>query len=464
MDTGGLHYLELSEVAELIRSQQVSSVEVTQSQIERIRGAGAHLNAYIEVTEGIALKQAETADAEIARGAYKGPLHGVPVALKDICDMEGVATTAAMPLRKNMIAQSDATVTRRLREAGAVILGKLNMAEGAYGEHLEPYGPMVNPWDHTIWPGASSGGSGVAAAAGLCYGAVASDTGGSIRIPSAANGVTGLKPTWGRVSRHGIFELAATLDHIGPICRSARDAGIMLNAMAGYDPLDPTSAQRPVPNYIENLSSNLSGLRIGIDREWVSEKVEADTTVGVFETVEVLKSLGAKIVDIVFPDPDQIIWDWFEICGPQTAYAHRETYPSRKNEYGTALARQIDQGLDMSAVRYQEALLRREAFTGRVQALFANVDLLICPAVGCRIPSWEQLANIDNDMIYDFHRFTCTFTMARNPTITMPSGKGDTHIPTVVQLVGPHFGEERLVQAGHAFQSVTEWHQMHPLA
>lgn len=462
METENLHYLTLSEIGGKIRTRQITSSAVTEHMLARIADTGARLNAFITVTADIARAQAVEADAAIADDSYRGPLHGVPVALKDICDMEGVPTTAAMPIRRNHIASEDATVTRRLKDAGAVIVGKLNMAEGAYAEHPEPYGSMINPWDPDIYPGASSGGSGVATAAGLAFGTVASDTGGSIRIPTAANAATGLKPTWGRVSRHGIFELAATLDHIGPICRSALDTGIMLNAMAGPDPQDPTAALRDVPDYTADLGTRLDGLRIGLDENWVTEKVQKDTAAGVFATVDVLKSLGAEIIAVTFPERDQIIWDWFEVCGPQTAYAHRETYPEFKDQYTDVLGGQIQQGLDLSAVQHQEVLLRREVFTGRVQALFQDVDLLICPAIGCRVPSRAEIAKIDNDMIFDLHRFTCTFTMSRNPTITMPSGRGDTKIPVVAQLVGPHFGEATLIRAAHAFQSVTDWHKMHP--
>lgn len=457
-----LHYQEISEVAEQIQSGALSSRTLTEYMLARIDGVGKRLNAYITVTADHARAQADQADRDIAAGNYRGPLHGVPLALKDICDMKGVGTTAAMPLRQNHIATEDATVTRRLTEAGAVILGKLNMAEGAYAAHPEPFGPMVNPWDEDAWSGASSGGSGISTTAGLAFGAVASETGGSIRIPSAANSVTGLKPTWGRVSRHGIFELAATLDHIGPICRSARDAGIMLQAMAGQDRFDPTSSPTPVPDYTADLSTDLSGIRVGLDDKWVSTNVEADTAAGVYSTVEVLKSLGARIVPITFPEPDQIIWDWFAVCGPQTAYAHRDTFPKHKDQYTEVLAGQIQQGLNMSAVDYQEVLLRRAHFTGRVNALFEDVDLLISPAIGCRVPSWTQIDEIDNDLIYDIHRFTCVFTMSQHPVICFPSAKGGTKIPVLAQLAGRNFSEALLVRVAHAFQTVTDWHKIRP--
>ena len=237
MTQKALHYLEIVEVAERLRDRTLSSVELTTAMLERIAGLDSKLNSYIRVTGELALSLAETADREIAAGDYRGPLHGVPIALKDIFDLAGFPTTAGMPLRHEGEATEDASVVRRLKQAGAVILGKNNLTEGVYAEHRDRYGPPVNPWDATRWPGASSSGSGVATAAGLCFASIGSDTGGSIRLPSAANGVTGLKPTWGRVSRHGVFELAATLDHIGPIARSAVDAGLLLGVLAGADPL-----------------------------------------------------------------------------------------------------------------------------------------------------------------------------------------------------------------------------------
>lgn len=462
MTAEDLHFQDIHAVSTRIREGSLSARDLTEHMLDRIAGPGARLNTYINVTADIARAQADQADKDIKAGNYKGQLHGVPIALKDICDLEGVPTTAAMPLRQNHVAAADATVTRRLKDAGAVILGKLNMAEGAYAAHPEPYGPMVNPWDAEAWSGASSGGSGISTAAGLAFGAVASETGGSIRIPAAANAVTGLKPTWGRVSLNGIFELAATLDHIGPICRSARDTGIMLQAMAGHDPLDPMSSAQPVPEYTADLSADLSGLRFGLDESWVSKNVEKDTLEGVYSTIEVLKKLGAQIVPVTFPEPDQIIWDWFAVCGPQTAYAHRDTFPKHKDQYTDVLAGQVQQGLDMSAVEYQEVLLRRAAFTGRVNALFDECDLLISPAIGCRVPTWSQIEQIDNDLIYDIHRFTCVFTMSKHPVICFPSAKGNTKIPVLAQFVGPNFSEALLVRAANAFQSVTDWHNLHP--
>ncbi|MBZ9772377.1 amidase [Mesorhizobium sp. CO1-1-8] len=456
-----LHYLGLKEIGDLIRLRRTTSLAVTEALLERI-ATRADLNAFIVRTADLALEQAHRADSELGSGKVRGLMHGVPIALKDIVDMTGFPTTAGMPIRRNAAANSNATVVQRLEDAGAVILGKLNLTEGVYAEHLAPYGPPLNPWDRNRWPGASSSGSGVAVAAGLCYGAVSSDTGGSIRLPSAANGVTGLKPTWGRVSRHGVFELAATLDHVGPMTRNAVDAGLMLGVMAGFDPSDPTSSSLPVPDYLATLNNDLSDLRIGLDRDWVSNGTDAATVAALMQLLEIMRFLGAEIVEIEFPDPSQIVFDWFGVCAAQTALAHAETFPSRKAEYGPALADLLELGNRMSATEYQKVMLRREEFAGRVQAVFRHVDLIACPVLAFPVPTLERMSQVDDEMISGLHRFTCSFTMSRNPTITLPGGKTADGMPIAVQLVAPHFQEASLVRAGQAFQSATSWHLKHP--
>jgi amidase len=462
MNQKNYHYLGLHEISTLIRTGEVTSVEVTEQQLARIKETD-NLNAYIEVTADTALQQAREADAETSRGKIRGPLHGVPIALKDIYDMAGVATTAAMAIRQNAIADIDSTVVRKLKDAGAVILGKLNMAECVFAEHLEPYGAPLNPWGHDLYPGASSSGSGVAAAAGLCYAAVSSDTGGSIRIPTSVNGVTGLKPTWGRVSRQGVFELAATLDHVGVIARTAVDAGLILGAMAGHDPQDPTSSLLPVPDYTANLDGDLSKIKIGVDRQWVSDNVDDATVATLMASLDTLASLGATIIDVEFPDPTQIVDDWYDVCAVQTAFAHRDTYPSQKDQYGPAISAALDHGRSMTGMDYQEVLLRREDFTGKVQAVFSSVDLIACPGLAFPIPTLKRMTNIDDEIISGLHRFTCPFTMSRNPTITMVGGYTDNDLPIAVQLVAPHFQEELLIKAGHGFQQVTNWQNKHPI-
>src|SRR6267378_2544337 len=298
MPTRDLHYCELVEIGQRIQKREQSSVEATQAQLDRIAHLDGQLKSYAYVMASAALEQAHAAEKEIAAGEVRGPLHGVPIAVKDLCWTKDAPTAAGMTIYRDYRPSEDATVVSRLKEAGAVILGKLQLTEGAYADHHPEIDPPHNPWDATLWPGASSSGSGVATAAGLCYGSLGSDTGGSIRFPSAANGVTGLKPPWGRVSRYGVFPLSESLDHIGPMARSAVDCGAILGAIAGADPKDPTAVLEPVPDYLANLNGNLRETRIGVDRRWTSEGVDAAAAKVFQNALRIAADLGAEIHDI----------------------------------------------------------------------------------------------------------------------------------------------------------------------
>ena len=464
MPTRDLHYCELVEIGQRIQKRELSPVKATQAQLDRIAHLDGQLKSYAYVMASSALEQAHAAEKEIAAGKVRGPLHGVPIAVKDLCWTKNAPTAAGMTIYRDYRPSEDATVVSRLKEAGAVILGKLQLTEGAYADHHPEIDPPRNPWDATLWSGASSSGSGVATAAGLCYGSLGSDTGGSIRFPSAANSVTGLKPTWGRVSRYGVFELAATLDHIGPMARSAVDCGAILGAIAGSDPNDPTAVLEPVPNYLANLSGSLRGTRIGVDPRWTSEGVDAAATRIFQDALRVAADLGAEILEIVVPDPTAMIDDWFPLCAVETAVAHEATYPSRKSEYGPGLAGLIELGLQQSGKDYQKIVLRREAFKGMVRALFEKVDLFAVPAQTFAAPTLAKMATLGEnpELITGLLRFSCPFDMTGSPTITLPGGFTESGGPVAFQFVGRHFDEARLVAAGDAFQRVTDWHRRHP--
>ena len=459
-----LHYLELLDVGRLVQSREISAVEVTRAQLARIQALDGSLRSYRLVLPELALEQAHRADEEIARGEVRGPLHGVPIAVKDLCWTEGVTTTGGMALFNEHKPKEDATVVRKLRDAGAVLLGKLQTTESAYVDHHPSVTPPVNPWNASHWTGVSSSGSGVATAAGLCYGSLGTDTGGSIRFPSSANGLTGLKPTWGRVSRYGVFELAATLDHVGPMTRSAADAGAVLSAIAGSDPKDPTASLTPVPDYLSIAKQGMSGLRVGLDMRWISEGVDGPTRKTVAAAIETVKSLGAQIVNVTFPDPAQAIEDWFPLCGIEAAVCHEVTYPSRKSEYGPAMSGIIDLGRTQSGMDYQKINLRRHDITGRVQAMFTSIDLLLVPALGIASPTIERMATMgaDAELMAAVLRYTCPFDMSGSPTLTLPGGFTDGGMPIAFQFVSGHFNEGALVRAGVAFQQSTTWHRVHP--
>ena len=272
-----LHYLSLDEVARRLRARKLSSVEATQAMLDRIGKLDPRLKSYATLTPERALADAKRLDAETAAGKSHGPLHGVPIAIKDLCDTEGVPTAAGMAIRRGHVPAKDATVVTRLKQAGAVILGKLQMTEGAYGVHHPSVDPPVNPFNAAYWTGVSSSGSGVATAAGLCFASLGSDTGGSIRFPSTMNGLSGLKPTWGRVSRAGVFPLAESLDHVGPMCRSALDAAIVLGIIAGADPDDPTAAPQPVPDYAAAAGAGVKGKRVGVPKNLIGADADCTT-------------------------------------------------------------------------------------------------------------------------------------------------------------------------------------------
>jgi amidase len=435
---------------------------VTQALLDRIAALDGDLHAYALVLADAARAQADAADSEIAAGGWRGPLHGVPIAVKDLFDGEGVPTRAGMRLRSQPVATRDATVVRRLRDAGAVLIGKPELTEGAYSDHHPSIIPPRNPWHADYWPGISSSGSGVAVAAGMAYGSLASDTGGSIRWPSAANGLTGLKPTWGRVSRHGAAELAASLDHVGTMARSAIDAGILLDAIAGADPDDPTASPTPVPD--DTAGAGIAGWRIGVDAAWNRDGVDAGTRAVLAEALATFAALGAEIVDVRFPDVAQTVADWVPQCAVEAAVAHRDRYPRMQADYGAVLAAVIEAGKALSGTDYQAILLRRAAFRGRVDRVLAAVDVLLTPVQPFAPLTLAQIRTLGTqpDLIAGLQRYTCPFNMSGHPTLTLPGGFTDDGMPVGLQLVAPRWREDALVRAGAAFQARTSWHRRHP--
>jgi amidase len=460
-----LHYLKITELAALIKTREVSPVAVTNVLLERIASLDKELGSYALVTTEVAGAQAETAEAEIAAGRYRGPLHGVPIAVKDLCWTKRVPTAAGTAIYKNFRPNEDATVVGRLKEAGAVLLGKLQLTEGAYSDHHPSVRPPKNPWNADYWPGISSSGPGAATAAGLCYGAIASDTGGSIRWPCAANGLTGLKPSWGRVSRYGVFELAPTLDHVGPMTRSAADAAVMLGAIAGQDPNDPTASLDPVPDYLAAAKEGAQGLRVGVDPVWNSDGVDVAMQAVLSDAIEAYRTLGATIVDVRFPDVTDAVADWVPNCAVEAAVAHEATYPSRKDEYGPVLASVLEAGRAVSGPAHHRILLRRLALRGRVAALFSTIDLLLIPVHPLAPPTLAVIRTLGErpELIAKLQRYTCPFNMTGNPTITLPGGFTEAGLPIAFQLVAANLDEATLIRAGAAFQSITSWHRRFPI-
>ncbi len=464
MAKSDVHYLNLTEISAKIAAREVSPVEVTKAILSRIARAGKKLNAYAHLLADSALAQAKQAETEIARGRHRGPLHGVPIAVKDLCFTKGVPTGCGTTMLAKWKPKYSATVVERFEMAGAVLLGKLQMTEGAFADHHPKIKAPVNPWHADHWPGASSSGSGSATAAGLCYGSLGSDTGGSIRFPSTANGVTGLKPTWGRVSRYGVFPLSETMDHIGPMARSAADAAAILGVIAGADPNDPTALRAPVPDYLAGLAGGVRGLRIGVDRTFNGEGVDNTVVKSVDGAVDVLRRLGAEIKDVTVPSTTDVLTGWLNFCAVETAVAHEATYPSRADQYGPALAGLIEAGRALSGMDLTKILLDRQAFNGRLAAVFEDVELIVFPAMFMRVPSLKQMATLgeDPDALFNLLRYTAPLDTSGSPTITMPCGFDRKGLPIGFQLIGRHLSEDLLCRAGHAYQQATDWHTRHP--
>ncbi len=464
MSTDDLHYLDLVDVAGRLKVGALSPVALTEAMLERIKKLDGQLKSYATLTPDLAMKQAREAEAEIKRGAYRGPLHGVPIAVKDLCYTTGIPTAAGMAIHKTFKPDHDATVVARFAEAGAVLLGKLQLTEGAFADHHPSITPPVNPGHMDHWSGASSSGSGVATAAGLCFASVGSDTGGSIRFPSAANGVTGLKPTWGRVSRYGVFALAESLDHVGPMTRTAADAAAVLGVIAGADPNDPTARQDPVPNYLAGLTRGIRGVRIGVDRAFNTTGVDEDMVKVVDDAIAVLSELGADVREVKFPSPDKVVKDWLPLCAVETAVAHEATFPKQADQYGPALRGVIEMGRGLSGFDLTKILIDREVFRGRVAAFFNDVDLLAIPAQYVASPTTATMATLGEDQkaLEMLLRFTSPFDMTGSPTITLPGGFTAKGLPIAFQLVSRHMEEDLLLRAGHAFQLTTDWHRRRP--
>ncbi len=459
-----LHYLSLIDVGRLIQSRALSSVEVTRAMLERIGRLDGALGSYATLTPERALEAAAQADREIGLGMLRGPLHGVPIAVKDLCHTKGIPTAAGMTIYKDFIPERDATVVTRLKTAGAVLLGKTQLTEGAMGAHHPRIKAPVNPWSAAHWTGASSSGSGVATAAGLCYAALGSDTLGSIRFPSTMNGHTGLKPTWGRVSRAGVFALADSMDHIGPMARSAADAAAVLGAIAGPDPDDPTALQDAPPNYLAGIDGGVRGLRIGIDRALIAACADADMARITEEAAAVFAGMGAELRDVNLPPLDQIARDGFLLCAAEAAVAHAATYPARASEYGPALTGHLEIGRKLDGLSLARIVQRRLVFSGQLAALFGGVDLVLLPAMNVAAPSLASLAAAfgDPEAIFAAIRFTAPLDMSGSPSLTLPGGATEAGLPLGFQIVGRHLDEALILRAGHAYQQATAWHTRRP--
>jgi amidase len=374
-----------------------------------------------------------------------------------------VKTTFGMRVHKGFVPDHDGTVVARLKAAGAISLGKLHLHEGAFGEHHPDTQAPVHPWKPGFWPGGSSSGSGVATAAGLCFGSTGSDTGGSIRFPSHSCGVTGVKPTWGRVSRWGAFPLAESLDTIGPMARSAADCAAMLGAFAGHDANDPTSLRAPVPDYLAGLAGvhGARDMRIGLDMDYVGRDNDPETVAVIENAAKLLASLGAEVVGVKVPDVTAVADAQMAYCQVESATFHKPYFEAAPGDFGHQLGKAVAAGLAYDPVLFARHAMDRDIFKGQLALMFEAVDAILVPVVpGIGVKYADMDAFMEN--IPKFLRFTGPYNMSGSPTVTLPGGFSAGGLPIGFQLVGPHLSEGRLLAAAHAFQQATDFHLQRP--
>ena len=459
-----LHYQTISEVGGRLESRELSSVELTGAILDRIAALDGRLKSYVTVMSDQAMAAAQAADAEIAAGRYRGRLHGVPIAVKDLCFTTGVATMGGAKALRDFVPDFDGTVVRNLNDAGAIILGKLNLTEGAMAGYNPEFDIPVNPWGADRWAGASSSGSGVATAAGLCYGSLGSDTGGSIRFPAAACGTVGIKPTWGRVSRYGVLALGESLDHVGPMTRSAADAGIMLQVLAGHDSNDPTSLHAPVPDMLAGLGQGVEGIRIGVDEDYIGGgDVDGEVAEAALAGARLLESMGAQLVPVQMPDTLPFSRAWGVLCSAEAATAHRDTFPSRADDYGPWFRGWLEKGHGYTAVDYAAANLVRLECNGVLAGIFEDIDVLVCPSMTTppgRVTPEELYGPMGEDE-WTWGRFTIPYDFSGAPTISLPAGLNSEGLPLSIQFIGKHLAEPLLVRVGDAYERATQ-HNLRP--
>jgi aspartyl-tRNA(Asn)/glutamyl-tRNA(Gln) amidotransferase subunit A len=455
--------LSLSDAGELLRTRRVSPVELANACLARIDRLNPTLNAFITVTPDQARVDARAAEADIARGRRRSPLHGIPIALKDLFDTAGVKTTAGSALFADRVPSQDAEVVRRLKQAGAVLLGKLNMHEFAYGDTsaISHFGPVRNPWDHQRISGGSSGGSAAAVAARLCYGALGSDTGGSVRQPSAYCGVVGLKPTYGLVSTTGVVPLSWSLDHVGPMCRTVADAALLLQTIAGYDPADTNSVDAATPDYSKALTQKVSAFRIGIPRAVFYEGLDPEIEHAVTDALQVIRRLTTSTRDVELPS-----YRTLPVVGAE-AYAFHAPYVTKTPElYQPATRQRIEGGSRVTASAYIEGRRELDRLRRAVAAVFSNVDLLVTPTTPIPPQTVDEAVNSPTvpppGGVAPSLRNTQPFDIFGLPTISIPCGFSRSGLPIGLQITGPRLGEPQVLALARAFEQATEWHRRIP--
>lgn len=459
----------LTDAADAIRGGHISSVELTRSCLDRITAAQDHLNCFVHVHADEALAAARAADEELAAGRVRGPLHGVPLAHKDCYYREGRLSTCGSSIRGQHIANTTATVLSRLDAAGALDLGGLHMSEWAFGPtgHNEHFGPCRNPWNTDHITGGSSSGSGSSVASRLVFAALGSDVGGSIRLPAAACGVVGLKPTLTRVSRYGAMAMCYSLEHVGPLTPTVRDCARILSVIAGHDPKDAFSSREPVHDYETMLDAGIEGMRIGIPMNGFYDNVTDEVRALLDASVSVYRDLGAEIVEVNVPDLDLLARLGKLVMSVEGAAVHGSQIRTRGREYSDQVRQRIEPGFHIPASRYLEALHLRRHFLDEIMGdAFAKADALHAPVLSMPVPTIAETdvkgAADMPEVIGSIIRCTLPVSYLGLPALSVPAGFTANGLPSAFQLIGRPFSEARLLALGHAYQGATDWHERVP--
>ena len=457
-----LTYLSIAQAAERIARGELSPVELTQAHLDRIARLDEHLNCFITLTPELALERARQAETEIQGGGWRGPLHGIPLALKDLYETAGVRTTAGSKFLADYVPETDATTVQRLKAAGAVLLGKLNLHEIALGatNNNPHYGACRNPWDPARISGGSSGGSATALAAGLCMGALGSDTGGSIRNPSSLCGTVGLKPTTGRVSLGGVMPLSWFLDHAGPMARNVRDVAILLGAIAGYDPADPNSANVAVDDYLTGLEGGVRGWRVALASDDYFTWADGEVLAAVRAAAQAFAALGAQVEEVYLPEGRQAAPANSLMVSCDAAATHQERLARQPEDFGPDVRQRLQNG---AATPVGEYILARRAlaeFRHRLEGLFQDYNLLITPSTPIAAPLLEGPEAAEQARWLS--RFISPFNLPGVPALSLPCGFTANDLPIGLQLVAQRWAEAALLRAGYAYEQATDWHLRRP--
>jgi aspartyl-tRNA(Asn)/glutamyl-tRNA(Gln) amidotransferase subunit A len=453
--------LSIKQASDLLRSRGASPVDLVKACLDRIDKYNPSLNAFITVTGDQALATAKEMEAEQRRGKWRGPLHGIPIALKDNIDTAGIRTTGASELFKERMPEEDAEVVRRLKDAGAILLGKLNLHEFAYGatSTVSYFGAVHNPWALDRVAGGSSGGAAAAVAADLCFGALGTDTAGSIRLPACCCGVVGLKGTYGRVSNRGVIPLSWTHDHVGPLCKTVEDAALMLGAIAGYDQQDPTTRDMPVSDYSRAIGMPTAKLRLGIPRSPFFENLDPQVARAVDAALEVLTTLTSTVVDVNLPPGGfRSSGVYLNVRGPEAYTYHARFLAESPGKYQEATRKALEAFAETKFTVYAQARRQVDLLRREILSVFSRVDLLIAPTMLAEPVPIAESGKVD---AVDF-RNTVPFNTYGLPAITIPCGFTRSGLPIGLQIAGPPFGESLVLSLAHAYEQATPWHSRHP--